>query len=222
MSMHSTDNTFGNTRANLDDMPSSHERLSMDSPSFTAAASSVDDASSSQQEERTPATPTEPLGETSSNDFTLIPKIIDAHLEEHDKDGALRSTIVKAGTDWTRRRQENLLLPMVEDVLTSSEIDQEKQKAFDLLIALSRSGSLPIEKSELHIIIAVSHCFESDIMDTIISENVNPIDKVEKSLLLIGSVIHNQPASALLASGNESDPPSKVAEPPALQPENKD
>jgi hypothetical protein len=145
-----------------------------------------------------------PLIKASSNDFTLIPKILDAELEEHDKDGSLRSTIVKTGTDWKRRRQENLLLPVSETYLVPQEMESEKNKAFDLLTALSRSGSLPIEHSELHIIIAVSHCFENDIMSTIIGENVNPIAKVEQSLLMIGSVIHNQPATALIAS-SEND-----------------
>lgn len=144
-----------------------------------------------------------PVIKASSNDFTLIPKMLDAELEEHDKDGSLRSTIVKAGTDWKRRRQENLLLPMSESYLVSEEMESEKNKAIDLLTALSRSGSLPIEHSELHIIIAVSHCFENDIMSTIIRENVNPIAKVEQSLLMIGSVIHNQPATALIASSED-------------------
>jgi hypothetical protein len=144
-----------------------------------------------------------PVIQAVSNDFTLIPKILDAELEEHDKDGSLRSTIVKAGPDWERRRQENLLLPMSETYLVSQEIESEKHKAFDLLTALSRSGSLAIEHSELHIIIAVSHCFENDIMSTIIRENVNPIAKVEQSLLMLGSVIHSQPFTALTASSED-------------------
>ena len=142
---------------------------------------------------------------SSSNDFTLIPKILDAKLEEHDKDGSLRSTIVKAGTHWERRRQENLLLPMTEAQLGHKNIDSEKNKAFDLLTALSRSGSLAIDHTELHIIIAVSHCFENDIMSTIIRENINPIKKVEQSLLMLGSVIHNQPSAALLIAGSSED-----------------
>jgi hypothetical protein len=152
-----------------------------------------------------------PAIKTSSNDFTLIPKILDAELEEHDKDGSLRSTIVKAGTDWRRRRQENLLLPMSETYLVSQEIESDKDKAFDLLTALSRSGSLAIEHSELHIVIAVSHCFEADIMSCLIRENINPIAKVEQSLLMLGSVIYNQPPMTLTAS-SEDDSRENIAE----------
>jgi hypothetical protein len=68
------------------------------------------------------------------------------------------------------------------------------------LIAISRSGALPIDTSELHIVIAVTHCFEKQIMETIIQDNVNPIEKVEKSFMMIASTIHNEPPD-LIAAG---------------------
>ena len=101
-----------------------------------------------------------PTGE----DFTTIPKILDAKLEKYDSDNALRSTIIKAGLNWTRMRQENLLTPASSSRLGASAIEAEKKKAFDLLDAISRSGTLPIESTELHVVIAVSHCFENDVM----------------------------------------------------------
>lgn len=49
--------------------------------------------SSSQQSIRT----SEPVGSsTKSEDFTLIPKMLDAKLEQYDTEGTLKSTIVKA------------------------------------------------------------------------------------------------------------------------------
>jgi hypothetical protein len=182
--------------------------LDMDMPESTQEESA---GSESPPQETTNETPKKDgkqrpgIKTSSSNDFTLIPKILDAELEQHDKDGSLRSTIVKAGTHWKRRRKDNLLLPMSETNLASQEIGSEKDKAFDLLTALSRSGSLAIEHSELHIIIAVSHCFENDIMSTLIRENINPIAKVEQSLLMIGSVIHNQPSMALTDAAYSED-----------------
>ena len=124
------------------------------------------------------------------DDFTAIPKILDAKFEEHDDSGALKSTIIKAGSDWIRSRQENLLVSSQTKTLDSNTVTLEKNKAMDLLIAISRSGSLPIESSELHVIVAVSHCFENQIMETIIEDNINPIEKMEKSMMMIGSVIH--------------------------------
>jgi len=134
----------------------------------------------------------------------LIPKILDAKLEQHDKDGALKSTIVKAsGSDWLLSRKDNLLVDPEAHFLSSSELDAEKRKAMDLLVAISRSGSLPIDSSELHVVIAMSHCFEKEIMNTIIQDNVNPIEKAKDSLLMLASTIYNKPRELLLAAGND-------------------
>ena len=42
-------------------------------------------------------------------------------------------------------------------------------------------------------VVAVTHCFEEDVMDTVIQRNINPIEKVEKSSLLIASTIYGKP-----------------------------
>jgi hypothetical protein len=97
-------------------------------------------------------------------DFTAIPKILDAKLEKYDTDNALRSTIIKVNQNWTRMRQANLLTPVSSYGMEASDIETEKKKAFDLLDAISRSGTLPIDCAELHVMIAVSHCFENDVM----------------------------------------------------------
>ena len=78
-----------------------------------------------------------------------------------------------------------------------------KDKAFDLLDALSRSGSLPISNSELHVMMAVTHGFENDVTETIIQDNINPIEKLEKSTLLIGSIVHEIPASELCRDSSD-------------------
>jgi hypothetical protein len=57
---------------------------------------------------------------------------------------------------------------------------------------------LPIAFSELHVIVAVTHAFEKDLIDTVIQDNINPIEKLEMSTLLVGSAIHGVSASALL------------------------
>lgn len=98
------------------------------------------------------------------NDLTTIPTILDEKLEALDTDNSLHSTIIKAGEKWTRNRQQNLLVSPESSILTSKDIQSEKNKAFDLLDAISRSGTLPIDCSEFHIVIAISHCFENDVM----------------------------------------------------------
>jgi len=138
-------------------------------------------------------------------DFTMIPKQLDAKFEEHDTDSSLRATIVKTCKDWGRKRQENLLTKAKTLTLTGEDIRTEKQKAFDLLDALSRSGSLSISCAELHVVVAVTHCFENDVVGTVIQDNVNPIEKVEKSYLMIGSTIHGVEGGRMLAGDAERE-----------------
>jgi hypothetical protein len=131
-------------------------------------------------------------------DFTAIPKQLDAKFDVHDVDSALRATIIKTDQDWKRLRQENLLTKAKESTLRPEQIKSEKDKAFDLLDALSRSGSLPIACAELHVVVAVTHCFEKDVMGTVIKDNMNPIEKVEKTMLLMASTIHGVEPQVLI------------------------
>ena len=136
-------------------------------------------------------------------DFTLIPQILDAAVEKSGEGNALRSTTIKTGEDWVRSRQENLLTGLKKQTLNAEDIKKEKHKTFDLLDALSRSGSLPIEYSELHVVVAATHCFDKDVMSTVICDNVNPIEKLEASTLLLGSAVHGVPARELVKDVTE-------------------
>mmetsp|Transcript_12944 Transcript_12944/g.19979 ORF Transcript_12944/g.19979 Transcript_12944/m.19979 type:complete len:956 (-) Transcript_12944:102-2969(-) len=136
-------------------------------------------------------------------DFTLLPQLLDAAVEKSDEASALRSTIIKTGQSWVRNRQENLLSGLKLKRLGTDELKQETNKAKDLLDALSRSGSLAIESSELHVIVAVTHCFEKDIIGTIIQDNINPIQKIESSTLLFASAIHGVDARDLIKDKSE-------------------
>jgi len=66
----------------------------------------------------------------------------------------------------------------------------KKNKAFDLLDALSRSGSLPVDFATLHVVIATTHSFDKSLLNTVIQDNQNPIEKVERSTLILGTTIH--------------------------------
>lgn len=132
-------------------------------------------------------------------DLTMIPKLLDKKFEDLDEDSALRPTVIKLDEVWERRSQRNLILKELKiKSLEKNEQRTEKNMAFDLLDCLSRSGSLQIESAEMHVLVAATHCFDKSVMETVIQDNINPIEKLEKSVLIVASTIFGtNPASML-------------------------
>lgn len=142
--------------------------------------------------------------EIKGEDFTKIPTELDSKFEELDVDSALRPTIINVGDVWTKKAQAGLLASQTTQLLHTSDQSTERDRAYDLLDALSRSGALSIDAAELHVVIAATHCFDKSLIDTVIQDNVNPIEKVERSSLIVATTIHGQPAMALI-KGDQSD-----------------
>jgi len=136
--------------------------------------------------------------------FAAIPKILDEAIERHDKNAAIRSTTIQTSrSGWIRNRQENLMSSVRSKPLSRNTITSEKNRAFDLLDALSRSGCLSIPFSELHILICVTHRFDKNVMETLIQDNINPIEKLKLSTLLMASTILDIPARDLVRDDDE-------------------
>ncbi len=132
-------------------------------------------------------------------DYTAIPRELDQKLDLLDEDSTLRPTILNLGKTWTREARESLLSEAVEASLGNKQQETERNKAFDLLDALSKSGALVIDDASLHVVIAATHGFDKTLLDTVIQQNVNPVEKVERSLMILASTIHRQPVAELLA-----------------------
>mmetsp|Transcript_109599 Transcript_109599/g.340182 ORF Transcript_109599/g.340182 Transcript_109599/m.340182 type:complete len:159 (-) Transcript_109599:107-583(-) len=148
---------------------------------------------------------------TGTRDYTQVPREMDERFEKLDTDSALRPTIINPSAIWTKRAQKALLASPTTSTLGSEEQKKEKDAAFDLLDALTKSGALPIEHASLHVVVAATHCFDKTVMETVVQDNANPIHKVERSTLIMASTVHQLPASALICK--EQCPRVKAASP---------
>ncbi len=144
-----------------------------------------------------------PESDDCSNDFTMIPKTLNLAIEKYSGDAMLRSTTLTLGNKWQRTRHIDLFAKPQKSYIEGNSIKVERNKAHDLLDAISRSGTLSVDCSELHVIVAASHHFYKDVINTIVHDNINPIEKLEMSTLLVGSIVHGVPAHHLIRE--ESD-----------------
>lgn len=118
-----------------------------------------------------------------------MPKTIDALLLKLTKAypdmSALQPTTVKVGPRWTKTSQAGLLSKPATNTLGESEQLNGKVSAFALLDALTRSGALELAEASFHVVMVATHCFDKTLIETVVQDNVNPIEKVERSMLVM-------------------------------------
>lgn len=131
-------------------------------------------------------------------DITSIPTLIDQRLEDLQTRGVVRPVIINVGSSWQKLSQKALLASPTSSTLGSDEQKKEKDAAFDLLDALTKSGALPLENASLHVVVAASHCFDQSLLATVTQDNVNPIDQVEQTALTMATTIYQQPLAAIV------------------------
>lgn len=130
---------------------------------------------------------------------------MDSRYDALDSSASLRPTIISPGATWHKKAQEALLAakkPRTESSLGLEEQKDEKVKAFDLLDALSRSGALPLQHAELHVVVCATQAFDDTVVDTVVAMNVNPIERAERSALIMAAAVHGLPSRS--ASGYSS------------------
>ncbi|CAE7258025.1 unnamed protein product [Symbiodinium necroappetens] len=137
-----------------------------------------------------------------TRDFTQVPQELDERFEKLDPDSALRPTIITPGSLWSKRAQKSLLSPPTTFSLSSDDQKREKDAAFDLLDAITKSGAIELSDATLHIVVAATHCFTKTVMDCAVQDNVNPVERVERSALIMASTIHQQPVKELVNPSN--------------------
>lgn len=169
-------------------------------PPHTQAGSTPPDVAR-QQERPTRGTGhgTELAAVDADRDYAQVPQEMEARFDLLDEDSALRPTIVSLGALWQKREQRTILAtPSLVTLDAGGQKKNEKNVAFDLLDGLTRSGALSIDCVSLHIVVAATHCFGRTLMDTVVQNNTNPIEKMERSSLIMASVVHRESAAVLV------------------------
>jgi hypothetical protein len=138
-------------------------------------------------------------GGAGGRDLTKVPAALDAAFERLDHDNALRPTVITPASPWAKKSQASLLARSLTEATLHEDAQRDaKAAAFDLLDALSRSGALTMEHAALHVLLGATHCFDDALVDVVCAQSVNPIEKVERSTVIMASTIHGLPPAALL------------------------
>ena len=132
-------------------------------------------------------------------DLSAFPTLLEQRLLSHNADACLRPTIISVGDTWTKSCQKGLLSKPRSLTLSATEQKTSRDQAFDLLDALTRSGALSIDCAELHVVVVSTHCFDTTLMDTVVQKSVNPIEKIEASMLIAASAVHDTAPVCLMA-----------------------
>eukprot|EP01060_Flectonema_neradi_P011467 TRINITY_DN18541_c0_g1_i1.p1 TRINITY_DN18541_c0_g1~~TRINITY_DN18541_c0_g1_i1.p1 ORF type:complete len:882 (+),score=205.14 TRINITY_DN18541_c0_g1_i1:39-2684(+) len=134
----------------------------------------------------------------SAQNILDLPMILEKRMEILDPTSSLRPTIIKIGDSWERSSQKGLLSPPKTECLDAKQLTSEHNKCFDLLDALTKSGAIPVEDVNFHILLSATHCFTNSLMETVYQDNQNPIERVESSTLIIAPTVLNCSTASLL------------------------
>jgi len=157
-------------------------------------------------------------GKTGEIDFTQVPTQLEAALGTFDLEETLRPTLINVGEEWSKTSQKAILGKPSTTALDSALQRTEKDKAFDLLDALSRSGGIPLSFTDLHVIIAATHIFDASLIETVVCQNLNPIEKLEISSLVVARTVQGAPAASLIHPAHRGRLLRFSAPPPELLP----
>jgi len=117
----------------------------------------------------------------------------------------VRPTTIGVSETWTLTAQAHLLALPTTRTLDATALTSERDRAFDLLDAVTRSGALPLEYCALHLMLASTQVFENAIMRTLVHDNINPIERCEATQLVIASLLHDVTAPLELARVEQRD-----------------
>ena len=148
--------------------------------------------------------------------FETFPARLEEAMSTHDLRDALRPTIITPGATWSRRSRKSLIDDFATRALGVEERRSEHVRALSLLDALTKGGALDAPYSEVHVVVPTTHHFERTLMATLAHDNVDPIEAIESSMIIIATTLYNTTAQSLVSTGamakRESSPPHLIKE----------
>ena len=109
-------------------------------------------------------------------------------------DLSLQTSTMYCGTEITRKGCDGKILSKEQTKkLSSSDITPLHQQAMSLLDGLTKGGAVPLQAVDLHVISSTAHYFDKTLLNIVIQDNTNPVEKVELSTLLVASSIRGKP-----------------------------
>merc|ERR1712167_76353 len=120
--------------------------------------------------------------------FLVLPETFETLYEQRGQDDCVSQTIISM-----REGNKNVV-----DKFGSKRAVSSMQAAFDLLDIITRSGSLAIEDTSVHVVLASTHLFGQSLMNTLVRENENPIVRAEMTSIIAAEIVYEKATLALL------------------------
>eukprot|EP01060_Flectonema_neradi_P006586 TRINITY_DN1445_c0_g2_i4.p1 TRINITY_DN1445_c0_g2~~TRINITY_DN1445_c0_g2_i4.p1 ORF type:complete len:891 (+),score=195.21 TRINITY_DN1445_c0_g2_i4:43-2673(+) len=130
------------------------------------------------------------------DDFTAVPFRLESNMIRLDPSQSMKPSKIQL-SNW-KKHSRDLFGSDSTTLLQKSDLKKETDGAFDLLDSLTKTADLPLEDTEVHVFLTVTHAFDEIVLENVIKNNENIIESAEASLLVLASTVHGLEPSHLI------------------------
>ena len=125
-------------------------------------------------------------------DFSRIPSTLEQKFSSTTETAvALRPLTLKTGDSWSKLKYSSLLDSQGKMIsLSGPSLKSEKEAAFNLLDALTKSGTVPLKEASVAIIFGFSHSWAESILRTVAKRNRNPLEIATNTAIELARTLH--------------------------------
>eukprot|EP01060_Flectonema_neradi_P001170 TRINITY_DN1069_c1_g1_i6.p1 TRINITY_DN1069_c1_g1~~TRINITY_DN1069_c1_g1_i6.p1 ORF type:complete len:944 (+),score=222.58 TRINITY_DN1069_c1_g1_i6:428-3259(+) len=126
-------------------------------------------------------------------DFSKIPSILEQKFSSTTETAAaLRPVTLKTGDCWSKLAFSSILDSRGEVAsLSGLSLKSEKEAAFNLLDALTKSGTVAVKEVSVSILFGFSHSWAESILKTVAKRNRNPLEIAANTALELARTLHD-------------------------------